>query len=425
MKLYFPEANANQFNYVGYNHAVSLFRKALCEHLVQDPDEADFRIYCNLPWHHDPESLKTNGLPILAYTMYETSRVPASWVKFLNQHVSVVCVPSHWTKEVFEGSGVKRPIFVLSLGVDEERFRVAVPKTKSEGQYVFIWQGVALDYGGRKGVDLALDAFKQLRKERRLGEDARLIVKFRPYEKRNFTMDHVETPSGVIYVQRNMTDAEIRTLYENVDCCINPTHGEGFGLIPLEQMAMGKPVLVTDWSMDYVQSGVCIPLAYSLLKSVITWNHRHLYVGLNGLSYNFGGIGSQWIWLPHLIPTVPDGKRYKPLVLDESAPLPIEKGPECLFPRVNNFLHNFQMKTGLFFKGGRKPFRLYQEDPGLDATVDLEDLKNKMEWCYCNREKAFDIGFQGREHVLHNWTLDRMQLDFMLLEQAIEKLKKE
>ncbi|RKP53188.1 glycosyltransferase family 1 protein [Cohnella endophytica] len=41
-------------------------------------------------------------------------------------------------------------------------------------------------------------------------------------------------------------DSQLRTLYENADCFIYPSYYEGFGLPPLEAMASGCPVIVSN-----------------------------------------------------------------------------------------------------------------------------------------------------------------------------------
>jgi glycosyltransferase involved in cell wall biosynthesis len=47
-----------------------------------------------------------------------------------------------------------------------------------------------------------------------------------------------------------------------VDCFVFPSRGEGWGSPPLEAMATGCPVILTDWSgpTEYMSSDVCYPL---------------------------------------------------------------------------------------------------------------------------------------------------------------------
>jgi len=420
MRLYFPDS-AGQIDWVGYNHAVALFKKALGEHLTDSPEGADYRVYCNLPWYHKPRELKSDGLPLMVYTMYESDRVPSRWVRFLNNHADVVVVPSEWCRWAFEKSGVTAPVHVLSLGYDDERIK-KVPKTKSTDEYVFMWQGVAVDPNGRKGYDIAVRAFKELRTEDRLGPDAKLVVKVRPNEHSELEIPNLETTLGVRYIQKDMSRGALIDLYREVDCCLNPTHGEGFGLIPLEQMAMGKPVLVTDWSMPYVQRPYCIPLKYTLKRSPVHWNHLFLAIGIGGIAFNAGGLFRQFRFLPKLLSFVADGRRVVKLMPPGIAPprIPFWKSVGA---RLRNLCATLQRVTGLYHKPGRKVLTLFQENPGHDAFVDVEDLKNRMEWCYKNRAAAEDVGFMAHEQVSRFWTLERMRSDFENLSRELSKEK--
>lgn len=60
-----------------------------------------------------------------------------------------------------------------------------------------------------------------------------------------FNQDQFELPSTVKYLGY-ITDSELKTLYENATCFVFPSFYEGFGLPPLEAMACGCPVIVSN-----------------------------------------------------------------------------------------------------------------------------------------------------------------------------------
>lgn len=60
-----------------------------------------------------------------------------------------------------------------------------------------------------------------------------------------FKMDGLEFPENVKYLGY-VTDDELKSLYEHADCFIYPSLYEGFGLPPLEAMALGCPVIVSN-----------------------------------------------------------------------------------------------------------------------------------------------------------------------------------
>jgi len=407
MKLYFPEAFGGDIKHIGYNHAISLLKKALIDHFVSDPSKADYRIYCNLPWHHNPAELKKEGLPLMAYTMYESTRVPEAWVNFLNKHIEVVLTPSSYSKAVFRQSGVTRPIHILPLFCDADEAGYSPKFNNGNEPYIYMWQGVAYDPCGRKGVDVVVRAFTELKKEKRIEKDSRLVLKYLPYKSNKLIIDRLDTPLGIVYIQKNMTPGAMNKLYANVDCCVNPTHGEGFGLIPLEQMARCKPVLVTDYSMDYVKEPYCIPLKHELKKSPVSWNHKHFSISLNRIGFNPGGLYHEFDFLPNLLKSKPTNNALNVGVKG------IEKTKQSWHKNaaahVNNALKSLQKKTGLYLDTRRKLYTLYQEFQGNDAHVDIEYLKDKMEWCHNNTTLAEDMGFMACEYVKSEWGIDKMR----------------
>ena len=409
MRLYWPESEG-QIDCVGYNHAVSLLRKALLLHIRTNPKDADFRVYCNLPWHHNPKELKKDGLPLLVYTMYESTRVPRSWIRFLNRHAAGVLVPSKWCKNVFLASGLMRPIMVLSLGIDPAECPDCSDFNRPERKkYVYLWQGVAYDPSGRKGVDKVVQAFRELKHDGFLDDEDELILKFRPYESREMIMDSVLSPDGIRYIQSDLPRNRMHDLYKCVDCCVNPTHAEGFGLIPLEQMAMGKPVIVTGYSMPYLEEVRCLTVDYKLQPSPVTWNHAHLVMSRNGASFNIGGLAKEIVWMPKKIAKRPT-KDFIALT-DAGEIRHTLTRSEWFVNTLINAVASVQFVLGLYRKP-RDPVTIFQESPGLDAHVSVQDLKSKMLWCRNNREAAKDMGFLARETALRHWSIDRIREEF-------------
>jgi hypothetical protein len=400
MILYFPESRG-QIDTVGYNHCIKLLRKALSYYISDFPKGAEYRMYCNLPWHHNPKELKGDK-PLFVYTMYESTKLPSSWVKFLNNHADIIAVPTEFCKHVFLASGVIKPIGILSLGIDVDTIQPAL-KMNNTSEYIFIWQGVAYDPKGRKGVDIAVQAFRELKNDGLL-DNAKLILKYLPGE--GIAMEGIEDAQGIVYLQKELSRQQMIELYKKVDCCINPTRGEGFGLIPLEQMAMGKPVIVTGFSIPYAKEKYCLPLAYSLEKSPIFWNHKFLSVSTNGIVYNCGGLPSDIRIMPKLLKQLPDGNNVQAIPLISISSFEILKG------KINNFVMNLQKKSKFYFNPQVRTIKIYQENAGKDATVNIQDLKLKMLWCYNNRRDAEEIGIKACAYVHDCWSLDKMKNDF-------------
>lgn len=72
-----------------------------------------------------------------------------------------------------------------------------------------------------------------------------------------------EARSDVLLLEARLEEAELWGLLASIDLLISTHRAEGFGLVPAEVMALGKPVIVTGWSgvTDFVDadSGVLLP----------------------------------------------------------------------------------------------------------------------------------------------------------------------
>jgi glycosyltransferase involved in cell wall biosynthesis len=167
-----------------------------------------------------------------AFTMWETDTLPPRFVRWMSQYDQII-VPCEHNIAVF---GEHHPNVVhVPLGADPEWWQ---PYDRYENDLFTFTCGGSL--WKRKGLDLAIEAF------RRLGlNDAQLLVKAAPHAAD--TPKAVDVP-GVRLIRYWMDMDQERDFYNQSDCFIAPSRGEGFGLIPLQNMMLGVPVLMTDTS---------------------------------------------------------------------------------------------------------------------------------------------------------------------------------
>lgn len=403
--VYWPESGgAGACNFVGYNHAIGLLQKAVGDFISPTSlVNAKCRLYCNIPWHHNPSELKKDKLPLVAYTMFEATKLPNHWRNFLNKHCIAIIVPTDHCKQMFRLSKVTRPIKVAALGVDEAE-KSYIPIQEHEG-YNFLWQGHNYDPAGRKGGGFVEQAFKELKREERIGQDAALFLKYRPHEDYPTEMDFVPVGDNIFHISMTMSIEKLNELYRMTDCCVNPSHGEGFGLIPLEQMAIGRPVLLTNWSFPFINDNYNIPINYEMKKSPVRWCHKH---------FSFGKFGYDYTWNKLL------REHYLPFLIPEPANGEIEVGPNFVETRSEKTLKKTLIravsKTQKFLRLYRQPnkktYTIMFEHPGYDAWVNIEDLKNKMEQCYNHKAFYAEMGRRASQYVLNNWGLDRIKREF-------------
>lgn len=235
--------------------------------------------------------------PRVAITMFESSKIPASWVDPLNG-MDAVIVPSWFCASVFKACGVIVPIHVVPLGVGEVYQYQARPKERPLTFLTF------LDRGERKGGIVALQAFL-----RAFGDDPnyQLILKSR---KPKVPLELLNT--NIEVVQEDMSEEELYQLYLRADVLINPHKGEGFGLIPREFAASGGLALTTQWSgtVDGIEFWG-FPLPYMLEQA--TWQgNKYLQgqdlgqwakVDADRIAHQLRVVADSWDWYRTLLPS--------------------------------------------------------------------------------------------------------------------------
>lgn len=171
----------------------------------------------------------------IAFTMFETSKVPEGWVNCLNTLCDLVVVPSEFCKRTFIGSGVRKHIEVVPLGIDLNNY--AEIKRPDREPFTFL---TLANMDERKNFRLALSAFYDQFKG---DTSVRLIIKTRKGSPVKFVPCR-----NIEIIEDDYTAEQMRDLYAKADCFIYPSRGEGFGLPPREAMATGLPVILTRWS---------------------------------------------------------------------------------------------------------------------------------------------------------------------------------
>ncbi len=180
--------------------------------------------------------INTGGAPLVSYTMFEATRLPAGWVDKINRHAALVLVPCDWNKMVFEANGVTRPIRVVRWGVDAKDYW-PLERRHEKLPYTFLWSGTP---DRRKGWDVAYRAFCQAFGDR---DDVQLILHFRhlPPGITGTRDKNVKIVSGLFERPR------LREMLTTADCFVFPSRGEGWGLPPREAAATGLPVIATEY----------------------------------------------------------------------------------------------------------------------------------------------------------------------------------
>ena len=207
---------------------------------------------------------------------WEFGSLPKHWVGAIHRNVDEVWVPSHFVRDTYITSGVPgEKVVVVPNGVNSRQFHPDVAPydlthsnnsgqaPSSSGQkastYKFLFVGGTI---ARKGIDVLLDAYDRAFTAK---DPVELVIK-------DFGTDSFYANQGavaliralqakpggakIVYLNHDMSEAEIAGLYAACDCLVHPYRGEGYGLPIAEAMACGKPTIVTNFgaALDFANT---------------------------------------------------------------------------------------------------------------------------------------------------------------------------
>jgi glycosyltransferase involved in cell wall biosynthesis len=240
----------------GYGSMLTGFIDSLPKSVTLDPT-ASVNVHMGVPfsikgWH--------KGQHRVLFTMWETDTMPASFLRWLSQYDQII-VPCEHNVELFARH--HHNVTFVPLGVDLAFWR-SDPNPTNTTTFRFhaggsLWK--------RKGLDIVVRAFNNLKLP-----DAELHIKAAPHAR-----DVPKTDLGPnIYLHRNWMSKEAqRDWFRQGDCFIAASRGEGFGLMPLQAIALGVPTILSDTTgqsqFTHLATGV-IPCGKSTSETIGLWD---------------------------------------------------------------------------------------------------------------------------------------------------------
>jgi glycosyltransferase involved in cell wall biosynthesis len=177
----------------------------------------------------------------IAYSMFESTRIPPQWVEILNAEFDAVVVPDSYLIKVYRDSGVQIPIFLLPLGMDLNAFLQKEPHSSSHEPFVF---GGSAAYTPHKNVALMIQAFAE-----EFGNSNEVILKIHGRLGDNAHFQNLVRNLGVsniVISYGSLNQEEYIELINSFDCYINLSKGEGFSCCPREALALGIPCILSN-----------------------------------------------------------------------------------------------------------------------------------------------------------------------------------
>ncbi len=205
---------------------------------------------------HPPDVNRLVGKRRANLFVWESDRVPSEWIEPLAT-LDAVIVPSDFVRRALVASGLAAECaIVVPYGHDIPSFGGAAP-SRDDASFRFL--SIAAPHF-RKGVTELARAYRAAFRATdpvvltiKSAYDPARTRKRRPFEipgwERILEDAGLRAP-GAPRVELSIgecTDDAIPSLYAGADVIVAPSWGEGFGLVMLEGLASGKPVIATAW----------------------------------------------------------------------------------------------------------------------------------------------------------------------------------
>jgi len=245
--------------------------------------EHDVVVVHSTPLWHDQLAVEADGRPLVAYTTWETDRLPADSVAVLDRYDGVL-VPSRFNATVFKSSGVTAPLGVVPHIARAPRWRV--PATGTADTLIFY---LIATWTARKAI---LDVVSAYLTAFTTADDVLLVIHTTPDDliararaaRCGRPAEHHETATWFTLAKtlarrtnvpeitlstRWLTEAEVDALHAKGDCFVSLSRGEGWGLGAFDAAAAGNPVIVTGWggTVEFLPVGYPYCVDYDLVPT--------------------------------------------------------------------------------------------------------------------------------------------------------------
>lgn len=183
------------------------------------------------------------GAPIcvrrIGWTMFESTRLPKNWLPYFDL-IEHLITPSHGQVPIFRNSGVTVPIHVVPDGIDFSAFTDVERQEKDT--FTFI------TWGRLSSRKCPIDTIECFIKAFPTQKNVRLILKTREHDLGGGKVVPHFNDERITIIDENWDLPRLVQFVHEADCGIFLSHGEGFYQPPVQAMATGLPVIVSNHS---------------------------------------------------------------------------------------------------------------------------------------------------------------------------------
>lgn len=214
-----------------------------------DTEDTDRKLYGNLVDNYDvhirisqPDSYKCmHGKLKVGLFYYEFERLNEKYAKQLLD-ADVLWVPSSFIASKVRMKQPDANFFISPTGIDTTRITPFQHEYDGSVPFDFLTVGTQQHC---KGTDILIESFQD---EFGPDENVRLIIKTNKNFDFGKNLIDPNRQKQIVWIEQDMSEADLDRLYRNAHCYVSATRGEGFNMPVLEAKGYGMPVIATDWS---------------------------------------------------------------------------------------------------------------------------------------------------------------------------------
>jgi glycosyltransferase involved in cell wall biosynthesis len=237
----------------------------------------------------------------IGHLFWETTKMSPHWSWYLNE-VREIWTGCKVNADTFKASGFNGKIFTFPQPLDVTRTASPLPIDNVRG-FVFcsIFQWIE-----RKNPEALLTAYWTEFQDNR---DVTLVIKtyglgFEKHEtervyneiaaiKKKLNLPHYPNTLVIDYL---LTDDEVHSLYESVDCVVTPHRFEGWGVVQSEALVHGKPLISTPLGgiHEWLSDKAYYPIKYTMTDVFnMDWAEQYTVPGNKWASVDIADLRKQ------------------------------------------------------------------------------------------------------------------------------------